>query len=157
MYIGIGKRSKWDDESNPPAENAAATSLDDTIGYKLVTRKFAARPYEDGDDSSMVVTISSDDNYTLLADNDPTIWTAPATFLYCEVNITIEETNIISFRESGLFAGLTTTNTPGDFVLPSQVNSTGSMLSIANFPAVNITPTSSATIGFIYSFKPVVI
>ena len=95
LYIGIGKRSKWDDESNPPAENAAATSLDDTIGYKLVTRKFAARPYEDGDDSSMVVTISSDDKYTLLADNDPTIWTAPATFLYCEVNITIEETNII--------------------------------------------------------------
>ena len=152
IYVGLGKSSAWSDENTPPAESNTAIALDEPILYKKVTTAELCRLTNVGETGGVIVGTDSYVVATTADMNNPDY-----RYLYCEVNISGADAGAISYREIGLFSDLTpNSGVTKTTLLPADVSSTGTLLTISNYKVQNITDTGSVTVGIIYSFKPIV-
>lgn len=124
IWLGFGQTSPWSDESNPPAPDLDATSVNQVIGYKKARKVFAVKQDPSG-------TIEYEGNMWKEI-QDSQIWNEKAKFVYIEVLLDPQDLNGEGqYRQIGLFEGLTT-SVSATYINPSQVQNTGRMTVLLN-------------------------
>lgn len=152
IYIGLGKPTPWTDENKIPDPSPDAISLEEPIAYTKAQRV-------------TLCTLASKEDTDTIAFGDkfykPVITTSSlnpdATYLYVSTQFKYADIGKeIQFRQVGLFVGFVPNDrVTSTIVLPTQVGTQGTMLSISNNKLINITKTSPTTVGAMYSILPV--
>lgn len=119
-YIGIGRTAAWDVESAPPAPSVIATGLDTPICYAPLTRACLVVADVGGDISF------GGDTYQTVAEEDA--YTLGATQVYLEAQLDGADAPLSTYRQAGLFTGLTKTGGAGaGILLPADVTDPGTL------------------------------
>lgn len=132
IWLAIGQTSVWPDEENPPDEDLSQSTVDEVVGYKLLTE-------------SWLVTVGSELTSTLEVDGvyydkvaDVDADTARPVNLYMKFTIEPDELSLVTYRQVGIFVDLVPTegNSNKSVLLPSEVATTGRLVYLENSTAV---------------------
>lgn len=123
IWFGFGKTSNWPDENNPPIPDVEATGVEELSGLKKARKVVAVKEDING--------IIEYDGKKWTAINDTDIFTQKAKYCYIEVLLENQELSATSYRQIGVFEGLTTSSS-AQFIQSSQVTNWGRMIILLN-------------------------
>lgn len=153
IYLGIGRSTAWADESKVPESDPTADGLEEPIAYTKAQSVYLCKLVEGNKKGALIFGGKSYDTVSPTANLDP-----DANYVYAATKFSYNDLQQeVQFRQVGLFIGFKPkADVHSTIILPSQVDSTGTMLSISNNKLVNITRTSAANVGAMYSILPII-
>lgn len=127
MWFGFGKTTAWTDDTQPPAPQPSDTDIQEAIGYK----KADMITFVKEDPNGSIYYLG--DTYSAIEDTEAE--TNSSTLLYVRAVVNYDELPPSTYRQIGIFRGLTPTVEAGSsakVLLPSQVQSKGTLDIIDN-------------------------
>lgn len=137
MYLAIGRGKPWEDEKNPPAENASTTKLDEVIGYKKVSRISNCRLLKSGEKPVYPTVVWEKATYVLVPENKAQ--EEKADKVYMEFVIKDKDLPLGPYRQIGLHTNLKPKSgmSQKEALVPSDVSDTGTLFLYENREAYN--------------------
>lgn len=153
IYLGIGRSTAWADENKVPDSDPTATGIEEPIAYTKAQSVYLCKLVKDNKKGSLIFGGKSYNTVSPIASLDP-----DANYVYAATKFSYSDLQKeVQFRQVGLFIGFKPkANVHSTIILPSQVDDIGTMLSISNNKLVNITKTSAANVGAMYSILPII-
>lgn len=149
-YIGLGRKTPWDDEENPPTPDKARTKLDSPIGYKKVNLVSLCRRVESEEVATYPTTTYRGEIWELVPDD--VAHEEGVTDVYFEARVFGDEIASGEYRQVGIFTelepkeGVTKPN-----LMPSEVKDVGTLEFFENRQRQNRTTNTNIVERFIIS------
>lgn len=144
-YVGVGRTTAWANENVPPEPNALATGLEEAICYVPLTKAALVVPDEAG-----TLTFAGQTWREVSVGN---AYTEGAKRVYFEGRLEYDEAPLVTFRQIGLFAGLTKAPGAGTGVLlPADVSSVGVLELLDNRAPTYRAADKVDVVGFMVQF-----
>lgn len=152
MYVGIGKSSAWPNDSQPPAEDETKTNIDEPLFFKKVMSATLCRPLKSGETAPSNAFTLGTDTYIPFSSNS--MYSEFTPYVYIVTSFSYTDIGSVSFRETGLFAGLTVNSGVSKTVLtPADVANVGGMISYSNHSPVTLNSSGKYTAGILLYVK----
>ena len=101
IYFALGRSSAWEDEMNPPNEDAGAVALDEVIGYKRYMVKHIVRPVKEEETADIKY---KNENWKIISSDEAL--NEGARWVYLDTTIEYDEIPLGFYRQVGLFTGV---------------------------------------------------
>lgn len=126
MYLVIGRPTPWSNEQAPPEPTEGTTQLDETIGYKKVTKAVLVRPTKDSDSNRETVSYGNK-SWTVIGEYEAKA--EGAKWAYFESEIVGDELPTGTYRQAGIAIDVeATTGVNKLALLPSELTSAGTLM-----------------------------
>lgn len=126
IWLAVGQTSAWPDEDNPPDEEVDISTIDEVVGYKLLTESWLVKEDADG-----VLEVGGT-FYSKVADVNAN--TEKPVHLYLKFEIEPDELTIATYRQIGIFVDLVPSegNASKSSLLAAEVSSVGRLVYTSN-------------------------
>lgn len=150
MYLVIGRPDAWSNEQAPPEPTENTTKLDDTIGYKKITRAVLVRPEKDSDSNRETVSYGNK-SWTVI-DEEEAI-SEGAKWVYFESKVVGDELPTGTYRQAGIAIDVEPKTGNGkQALLPGDLESAGTLMFYDNKQFQNRTEQVTTTERMIVEF-----
>lgn len=150
LWLAVAKSSSWNNDENPPPEDADTSSLSEVVGYIKVTKAFLAVLDEEASSSAGEPTVTYK-NKSWVKIDDTNAYTEKARQVFLEGTFAGDQLPETTYRQIGLFIDLET-SASGSVIEPSDVSNSGILVQYHNDTPMSITPDNEFTIRVVLNF-----
>lgn len=149
-YLVIGRPTEWSNEEAPPEPTENTTKLDDTIGYKKVSRAVLVRPTKDSDDNRETISYGNK-SWTVIGEDEAI--SEGAKWVYFESEVVGDELPTGTYRQAGIAIEVEPkTGSEKQALLPDELESAGILMFYDNKQFQNRTEQVTTTERMVVEF-----